>query len=152
MKQISFFLILSVSFLWTACNNEILDNGADFKFATTDREANKINLNVTIRYRLKSRLENKLIRKYGRHYKDSLMLPAISSISRKVLEPYSAGEIYNYKRDEIEQKLGEKTKTAFVEYDIELTDFFLNTVEFPDTTLLRKLGKRICCTLSKSNQ
>src|SRR5258708_26265663 len=115
MRHISLFLILVVSFFGTACDNETVDNAADFKFETVDNEKNTINLIGTIRYRLKNKLEKKLTRKYGRQYKDSLFIPAISSISSKILKDYSAGEIYNYKRDEIVQKLDEQTKTTLAE-------------------------------------
>lgn len=124
----------------TACDNEMLDNAADFEFETTDKEANKINLSVTARYRVKSRLENKLLRKYDGRYKDSLLLPTISSISKKVLADYSAGEIYNYKRYEIEQKLDGETKNKFEEYDLELTAFFIRSVGLSDT-LMNRLQK-----------
>jgi SPFH domain / Band 7 family len=137
MRHNSLFLIFIVSVFGTACDNEIIDNAADFEFETIDKETNKINLTVTIRYRLKSRLEKKLSGKYGRHYKDSLLLPAISSISEKILKDYSAGEIYNYKRDEIEQKLGGQTKTTFAEDDIELTDFLIRSVKLSDTVMHR---------------
>jgi hypothetical protein len=140
MRPISLFLILIVSALGTACDNEIIDNGADFKFETIDKESNKINLEVTIRYRLKSRTEKQALRKYGRHYKDSLLLPVISSISESILKDYSAGEIYNYKREEIEQKLNVQTKTTFAESDLELTSFFINSVKLSDT-LMQRLEK-----------
>jgi hypothetical protein len=135
MRQISLFLILIASVF--ACDNEIINNAADFEFETIDKDANKIELIVTIRYRIKSRFENKLSRKYGRYYKDSLFLPAISAISKKVLQEYSAGEIYNYKRDEIEQRLGGQTKTTFAEYDLELTAFLIRSVGLSDTLLSR---------------
>jgi SPFH domain / Band 7 family len=135
MRHISLFLVLIVSVLATACDNEIIDNSADFEFETIDKEANKLNLTVTIRYRLKSRLEKKIEGKYGRHYKDSVLLPAISSVSEKVLKDYSAGEIYNYRRDEIEQRLGEQTKTTYAESDIELTDFLIRSVKLSDTVM-----------------
>jgi regulator of protease activity HflC (stomatin/prohibitin superfamily) len=148
MRHISLFLILLVSVFGTGCNNEIIDNAADFEFETITKETDKINLIVTIRYRLKSRLEKKLSRKYGRHYKDSLLLPAISSISKTVLQDYSAGEIYNYKRDEIEQKLGGQTKTTVAEYNIELTDFLIRSVQLSDS-LMRRLEKEHLERLSK---
>ena len=137
MRYISVFLILIVSVLGTACDNEIVDNAADFEFEAMDKETNKIDLRVTIRYRLKSRMEQKLSRKYGRHYKDRLLLPAISSISIKILKDYSVGEIYNYKRDEIEQRLGEQTKTTFGDYDLELTAFLIRSVGLSDTLMRR---------------
>src|SRR5687768_3708074 len=137
MQQISLFLILIVLVFGTACDNKIIDNAADFEFETADKEMNKISLIVTVRYKIRTRLENKLSRKYDGHYKDSLLLPTISSISKKVLTDYSAGEIYNYKRDEIEQKLGGQTKTGFAEYDIELTDFLIRLVGLSDTIMAR---------------
>jgi hypothetical protein len=140
MRPISLFLILIVSALGTACDNEVIDNVADFKFETIDKESNKINLEVTIRYRLKNRTEKRALRKYGRHYKDSLLLPVISSISERILKDYSAGEIYNYKREEIEQKLNVQTKPTFAESDLELTSFFINSVNLSDT-LMQRLEK-----------
>jgi len=137
MRHISLILILITSFFGTACDNRIIDNGADFEFETIDKDADKINLTVTIRYRLKSRLEKKLSKRYGRYYKDSLLLPVVSTISEKILTDYSAGEIYNYKRDEIEQKLGGQTKTKLAEVDIELTDFFIRSVKLTDSVMRR---------------
>ena len=121
----------------TACDNEIISTGADFEFETIDKETNKIDLIVTIRYQLKSRLKKKLLTRYGRHYKDSLLLPTISSISRAVLQNYFAGEIYNYKRNEIEQKIREQIKTEFAESDIELSDFLIRSVGLSDTLMAR---------------
>ncbi len=137
MRHISLFLILIVSVFGTACDNEIIDNSADFEFETIDNEANEIDLIVTIRYRLISRLDKKLSREYGRHYTDSLFLPVVSSVSKKILKDYSAGEIYNYKRDEIEQKLEEQTKTTFAQDDIELTAFLIRSVKLSDTVMRR---------------
>jgi hypothetical protein len=138
MKQILLPLILTISFLWTACDNTTVDNAANFKFETIDKEKNTLNLIGTIRYRLKARLQNKLSKKYGRQqYKDSILVPVISSISRKVLSDYSADEIYNYKRDEIVQKLDEQSRTAFAEMEIEVTNFSIWSVELPDTLMSR---------------
>lgn len=56
------------------------------------------------------------------------------------MSDYSAGEIYSYKRGEVVQKLDDQTKTAFVEYDIEVTNFSIWSVELPDT-LMHRLEK-----------
>lgn len=137
MRYISPFLILIVFVFGTACDNEIIDREANFEFETIDNEANKIDLIVTIRYRLISRLDKTLSRKYGRHYRDSIFLPAVKSVSKKVLKDYSAGEIYNYKRDEIKQKLEEQTKTTFAKANIELTTFLIRSVKLSDTVMRR---------------
>ena len=129
-----------VIFLSNACDNKTIEDSFDIDFEAMDKDANQINLTVTTRYRLTSRLEKKLVRRYGRRFQDSLIVPTIRSVSREALVGYSAGEIYNYKRKEIEQKLEGLAKTAFVEYDIELTDFLIRSVELPDT-LRRTLEK-----------
>jgi hypothetical protein len=133
MRLVSFLLILIISVLGASCDNETVDDAANFKFETVDKEKNTINLIGTIRYRLKNRFEKNLIRKYGRQYKDSLLIPTISTISSKILKEYSAGEIYNYKRSEIVQKLDEQAKVTFAEYEIEVTNFSIWSVELPDT-------------------
>lgn len=140
MRLISLLLILIVSGLGTACHNEVINNAANFEFETVDKETNKFGLIVTVRYRLKSRLEDKLSREYDGHYKDSLLLPVISSISEKQMKDYPIIEIYNYKRDEIEQKLGAQIKAALAEYDIESTAFLIRSVVLSDT-LHRRLEK-----------
>jgi hypothetical protein len=137
MRPISLFLILLVSVLGTACDNEIIERIGDFEFKTIDKESNTINLQITIRYRIKSRLEKKASRKYGRHYKDSLLLLTISSVSKEVSKDYSAGEIYIYKRDEIEQRLGEQTKRVFDQAHIELTAFLIRSVGLSDSVMQR---------------
>ena len=138
MRNMSIFLILIVSVLWTSCDNSIAENATDFKFETLDKEMNSINLIGSVRYRLKNRLEQKLISKYGRQqYKDSLLIPVIASISRKVLLGYSVGEIYNSKRREIERKLSEQIEAAFTESDIEITSFDINSVALTDSQLNR---------------
>lgn len=138
MRHFSLFLILVASAFGTACDNETIENTAEFEYETIEKEGNRVNLIVTIRYRLKSRLEKKLEREYGRLYRDSLLLPAISVISTKVLTDYSADEIYSYKRDSIEQKIGEQTKTTFSEHGIEVTEFFIRSFKVSDS-LMRRL-------------
>lgn len=141
MKAISQILLLLVVVFVSACDNEIIDNGTDFKFETTDRESNTIGLDVTIKYRLTNKMEDKLLRKYGVPYKDILLLPVVSNVSGKVIKNYSAIEVYNYKRDEIEQKIGEEVKMLFAESDIELTGLFVNSVILSDT-LMQEIRKQ----------
>ena len=46
MRNISIFLILIFSAFGTACDNEIIENAADFEFETVDKKSNKINFLV----------------------------------------------------------------------------------------------------------
>ncbi len=140
MKAISQILLLLVSLLVSACDSEIIDNAADFEFETIDQESNPVGLEITIKYRLTSRMEDRLLRKYGVQYKEILLLPVVSTITKKVIAEYSAGEVYSYKRDEIEQKLDQEVKRSLAESDIQLTGLFMRSVQLSDT-LMEKLEK-----------
>lgn len=140
MKAISQIPLLLVFLLVSACNYEIVDNTADFELETIDQESNTVGLNVTINYRLTSRMEDKLLRKYGVEYKEILLLPVVSTVTKKVIKDYSAGEVYSYKRDEIEQKLDQEVKRALAESNIKLTGLFMRSVQLSDT-LMEKLKK-----------
>ncbi len=133
MKQISFFLI-TISFLIAACDNSTINNGADFEFEATDKENNYMNIVGKIRYQLSGRLQERLSKKYGRQqYKDSILVPVISSISRKILSEFDVIEIYSYRREEIDQKLHQHVRSAFAEYEIEVTNFSIWSVELSDS-------------------
>ena len=140
MRWISVFVILTVSFICTSCNSQVTTRSAELELETIDSERNKIDLTLTIRYQLNSRQENKLVEEYGRQYGNSLFQPIISSISNDLLTEYSAIEIYNYKREEIELKLGERTKLKLKEYDLEVSEFLIRSVGMSDT-LMQQLEK-----------
>lgn len=93
-----------------------------------------MNIAGTIRYRLSGRLQERLSEKYGRQrYKDSILVPVISSISRKILSEFDVIEIYSYRREEIVQKIHEQVKPTFAEYEIEVTGFSIWSVELSDS-------------------
>lgn len=138
MKAVSQILLLLVFLFVSACDYEIVDNVADLEFETIDRESNTVGLNVTIKYRLTNKMEDKLLQKYGVQYKEIVLLPVVSTVTKKVIKDYSGDEVYSYKRDEIEQQLGEAMKRALAESHIELTGLFIRSVQLSDT-LMEKL-------------
>jgi len=140
VKNNSALFILFLTIFLNACNNEIIDRTADFNINTTDKESNEITLKVAARYRLTSRHDTSLTKQYGTGYKDSLWSGTIHQISSETLAEYSAGEIYNYKRNEIEQKLHGKATAIFKLFDIELTHFSIRSVELSDS-LMQTLKK-----------
>jgi hypothetical protein len=127
------FLVVLTLIIVTACNGQTINNGADFEFNSFDSDSNELEFKVTIRYQLGSTLERKLSNKYNEQYKNGLLLPIISSISDQLMKDYTALEIYNYKRKEIEEKLKRQTKQKFVEYDIDLNELFIRSVGLSDS-------------------
>ena len=139
MKRFSIlaFLILFCSCFWTACSNEKVRSGFSYTFVAADKDYNEINLSVRSHYRLAERYLDKLQEKYGSHYNDSLLLPVVISTSQRILKEYSAGEIYNYKRPEIERKVADQIRIALDSYKIEMDDFFISSVQLPDEVMVR---------------
>jgi len=137
------FTILSVSILFSCSNkntNEQTSNGFDILFNAIDNESNELNIGIKSYYSLTNRSLSKLERDYSKNYKDSLLIPIVHRITRANLKQYSPGEIYNYKRPEIEQNIIDKTKIAFDSVDVELTKLFITTVKIPDD-LMKRLEK-----------
>ena len=120
--------------------NEQTSNGFDILFNAIDNESNELNIGIKSYYSLTNRSLSKLERDYSKNYKDSLLIPIVHRITRANLKQYSPGEIYNYKRPEIEQNIIDKTKIAFDSVDVELTKLFITTVKIPDD-LMKRLEK-----------
>jgi len=131
MKSVLTLMAL-LTFLGSSCSNEKIGNGFDANFDIVDNESTKLSLIVVSHFSLYTNTELKLEREYGKHYKDSLLIPLVESISRNIVKEYSAGEIYNYKRSEIEQKIIEQTRNAFASHDITLEKLFIGSVELSD--------------------
>jgi len=129
MKILVFILILFIFFL-SSCNDKVVSNSFDFDYFTAiDKETNEIGVQVRSSYCLKTSLQEKLKKEYGKHYKDSFLLPICTKVSRELLINYSAGDIYNYKREEIEQKLKTLMKMEFETKNIEIIEFYVSSIK-----------------------
>jgi regulator of protease activity HflC (stomatin/prohibitin superfamily) len=142
------FLTISLACISFSCSynsdrtssNQLTTNGFDILFTVLDNESNELNIGIRSNISLTNRTESNLEQEHQSNYKDNLLVPIVQRIVRTNLEQYSAGEIYNYKRPEIEQKIIEQTKSAFDSIDVELTKLFITTVKVPDE-LMRRLEK-----------
>lgn len=133
LKLKNFCLYLLFAFLLTSCEDEKVTDGFDFDyFSAYDKDSNKIGISVRSFFQIESELRDELKEKYGRFYKDSFLLPITSGVIRSLLSNYSAVEIYNYKRGEIEQTLKDLIKVEFKSNDIYLETFFISSVKLSD--------------------
>lgn len=140
MKNLLTISLAFIAFSCTHNSNQLTTNGFDILFTSSDNESNELNIGIRSNISLTNRTESNFEQAHGLNYKDSLLIPIVQRIVRTNLEQYSPGEIYNYKRPEIEQKIIEQTKLAFDSVDVELTKLFITTVKLPDE-LMRRLEK-----------
>ena len=138
MKDFSKLTVLLIALcivLGSSCNStpeQKENNGFDIQFDILDNEAHKLDVSIRLYYSLSASQLEKILKQHGKYYKDKLLIPTLKSVSRNVLMEYSAGEIYNYKRQVIENEIVNKVRTAFANYDVELTKLFMSSVKLPD--------------------
>lgn len=129
-KQISILLLV---ILLASCKEEIITDGFDFDyFSVQDKDSNEIGVSVRSSFTIESGFRDELIETYGRFYKDSFLLPITSKVSNRLLGNYTAGDVYKYKRREIEIELRDLIKTEFKANDIDLETFFISSVKLSD--------------------
>jgi hypothetical protein len=142
-KQISISILLFVILL-ASCKEEIIKDGFDFDyFSVQDKDSNEIGVSIRSSFKIKSGYRADLIEKYGRFYKDSFLLPVASKVSKSLLGNYTAGDIYNYKRSEIELELKDLMTIEFKNKDIDLETFFLSSVKLPEDLRAKLVNEHI---------
>jgi len=142
-KRISIPIFLLV-ILFVSCKEEIVTDGFDFDyFSVQDKNANEIEVSLRSTFQIESGFRDDLIEKYGRFYKDSFLLPVASKVSKSLLGNYTAGDIYNYKRREIELELKDLMTIEFKDKDIDLETFFLSSVKLPDNLRAKLVNDHI---------
>lgn len=146
MKTIfkNIILLLHLTVLLISCKEEKVKDGFDFDYFTVfDKDSNKIEIKVRSTFQIASDYRDQLREEYGRLYKDSFLLPLTSDVTKNILSKYSAGEIYNYKRAEIEQELKDIIAIEFKDEQIELESFFISSVNLPNDLRDRLVNQRI---------
>lgn len=104
----------------------------DIPLDVLDSASNVLKIQLAGRYTISNKTIRQLKRQNEPDHKNVIVIPIIKSITRKVMERYSPGDIYNYKRKEVEQKIVLRSVTELAGYGIELTDLFIASVELPD--------------------
>ncbi|OEK01188.1 hypothetical protein BFP97_06540 [Roseivirga sp. 4D4] len=132
-------LVILVTLILFSCakKDEPVTHGFDMLFNALDKKANSFNIGIRSDLVYTESTEANFEKEYGSEYKDAFLIPIFKRIARTNLKNYSAGEIYNYQRPEIERKILDQTKLAFDSIDIEVTRFFITTIEIPDDLMKR---------------
>ena len=69
--------------------------------------------------------------KFGEQYKDMMIIPEVRSVTRQILQHYSAEEIYSWKRNEIVLAINKEVKVILLKNNIQLNELLMKSVELP---------------------
>jgi len=82
---------------------------------------------------------------FGINYINKLVIPEIRSAVRKIMGQYDAEEIYSLKRQEVEEKIIEETKSVLSQNYIQMTALLIRSIKIPEklkTAIEDKLTKQ----------
>jgi regulator of protease activity HflC (stomatin/prohibitin superfamily) len=77
----------------------------DTSYNVVTKNGLEIKVSVSIRWRANSAQVGELHQKYGREYRDTLLVPAIGSISREVISRYTVNDLVADKRAKIQAEI-----------------------------------------------
>ena len=104
-------------------------NGFDIEFDALDKDANSFNVSLSCRYTPIPEKVGFLFYNVGTEYKDRVLIPELRSITRQVMGNFSAGDIYSYKRQEIEQEIIDRTEEMYENYYVNLNQLRISSVQ-----------------------
>lgn len=93
----------------------------------------KMDLDISVQYRLSSSGLNNLHTTVGKNYVDKIIRPTVQAAIRNEFAQYEATEAYSTKREVIKTKLHERLETALGNYDIIMEEVLLRNIALPPT-------------------
>ncbi len=113
-------------------DNKGIDDGSYGMLDVLDKNGLTINVEVTVRYSIKSNKIGYIHEQFGKNYRDILVIPEIRSAVRKIMGQYDAEEIYSTKRQEVEQKIIDETKSILDVNNINMTALLIRSIIIPE--------------------
>jgi SPFH domain / Band 7 family len=138
---LTFLIVLCSALLMSSCDQrpdtlETFFGETEFDFITHDKDTLEIQINF--RFNILRSTREQLENRYASSgYRDSLLIPIITSVSDSVLKAYSASGIYSDKRTQAERKLTFRVRRAFSAAQVELVEIFIASVEMSDNVRAR---------------
>ena len=104
-------------------------NGFDIEFDVLDKDANSLNILISCRFAPDPEEIGHLYYRVGTEYKERILIPELRSITRQSMGNYSAGDIYNYERKQIEQSIINQTSELYNDYHVILQSLLIRSVD-----------------------
>tara|TARA_B100000809_G_C15043856_1_gene496544 strand:- start:775 stop:1224 length:450 start_codon:yes stop_codon:yes gene_type:complete len=139
IRPLFYLLIISVCFLFIGCQINETVGLIDSLIEVTDKDSNKLNIQINGRYSTK---KNELTKKETQYIKNEEdILKFISETVEKASSVHTASEIYNYKRTEIEAEVKSIFEDNYKNVELKVLDFNFVSVDMSDS-LMTELVKR----------
>ena len=110
-----------------------------------DKNGLTIHVEVTVRFYPVFKDIGFIHEQFGINYINKLVIPEIRSAVRKIMGQYDAEEIYSLKRQEVEEKIIEETKSVLSQNYIQMTALLIRSIKIPEklkTAIEDKLTKQ----------
>lgn len=122
---------------------QIQDEGMD----VLDKNGLSIHVDVTVRYYPSYDKIGTLHEKFGKDYRNKLVIPEVRSEVRKVMGRFTAEEIYSTKRKQVEQDIVLETANVLNANNVEMKALLIRSISLPE-----QISKAIETKLEKEQQ
>ena len=103
----------------------------DDSISALTKEGLKVDLDITVLYRLQEDRASDVYRDVGESYEDVIIRPQIRSMIREVIALYSAREIYSEKREEATNEIQSRLQAELSIRGIEVEETLLRNIQLP---------------------
>lgn len=100
------------------------------------KDGQKVEIDVTIQYRIDSQKASDIFRSVGLNYDEKIVRPEVRSVIREVITGYESKELFSLEpRQEASQKMEEKLREEYTDNDILLDSLHVRNVRFSQVYL-----------------
>tara|TARA_B100000508_G_C11355480_1_gene226185 strand:+ start:74 stop:520 length:447 start_codon:yes stop_codon:yes gene_type:complete len=139
IKSYTIYILFLVCLISGGCTENETIGLVDSDFDVYDVDSNPLTIQISGRYSYKESGWTKRAIQYEKNGGQAMKL--LSTLTSKVSKNYTASEIYNYNRTEIENLVKSKFETNFDQMDLKILDFNFVSVKMSDS-LRNELIKR----------
>ena len=111
---------------------EVKEQKVEESMDILDKNGLSMAIDITLRYNPTYEKIGFLHEEFGRSYVDRLVIPEVRSSVRKVMGRYEAEEIYSTKRNEVESKIIEETKSVLAENNVIMKALLIRSIRLPE--------------------
>ncbi len=129
-EQVQSMIIRTREYTMSIAQGEGERYGDDSISALT-KEGLKVDLDITVLYRLQEDKASDVYRDVGYYYEDVIIRPQIRSMIREVVALYSAREIYSDKREEATNEIQSRLQEELGKRGIEVEETLLRNIQLP---------------------
>jgi regulator of protease activity HflC (stomatin/prohibitin superfamily) len=111
---------------------DVIETRMDEDLDALDKDGNAIHVKLAVGFKLVPEKFGYLHESFGKDYKEVLVIPEVRSVTRQVMGRYTAEEIYNTKRSEVEAAVKNESARVLQKHYVQLVDLLIASIELPE--------------------